>query len=415
MTERRLLPQLLWTVFIILFILFAFSSGVVVGWVTPGLKTQLASKYNLPFLVDKTAKPDNMDTLFKPFWETWSVVHKEYFEQPVDDTKLMQGAIRGMLGSLGDPHSSYMDPAEYKSETDYLNGAKYEGIGIWVDTKGDYLMVISPIKGSPAEKANIQAGDMILAVDSKDVSGMESEAVMKLIKGPAGTNVTITIGRKGVEKPFDVTITRSKINTPSVEYKMLDKNIAYIQIFTFGETTGKEVHAALKELLAKKPAGLILDLRNNGGGYLNTAVEVVSEFIPSGKTVVGEQFGSGKKVTLSAQPGGIAQDIPIIVLGNEGTASASEITAGALQDYNRAKLVGVKTYGKGSVQNWMALQNQAGAVKITVAHWLTPNGRQINAKGLDPDVEVKLSEEDIKSKTDTQLNKAIEMMLSGAK
>ena len=227
--------------------------------------------------------------------------------------------------------------------------------------------------------------------------------------GPAGTEVTLTISRNTEEQPFDVKITRQKIVVPSVTGKMLDNNIAYIQISTFGDNTEPELEKNLKELLDQNPNGLMIDLRYNGGGLLSSAIDVASQFI-SDDIVMYEQYGDGTFKEERNRNNGMALDIPLVVLVNEGTASASEIVAGAIQDYGRAKLVGVQTYGKGSVQNWIELNDDQGAVRVTIARWLTPMKRQINEIGLTPDYIVELTEEDIKNETDTQLDKAVELL-----
>ncbi len=213
-------------------------------------------------------------------------------------------------------------------------------------------------------------------------------------------------------QPFDVTITRAEITVPQAEGKMLDNNVAYIRLYTFGDQTEPELRKYLQQLLPQKPAGLILDLRNNGGGYLDTAINVVSEFIKTPNVVMYEQYGDGTRNTYTAKPNGLATDIPLVVLVNEGTASASEITAGAIQDYTRGTLVGVKTYGKGSVQQITQLKDDGGAVRITVARWLTPKERQINGLGLQPDVVVPITQDDITNNRDPQLDKAVEILTS---
>ncbi|MHB8087446.1 MAG: S41 family peptidase, partial [Anaerolineaceae bacterium] len=349
-----------------------------------------------------------LDVLFAPFWETWQYLHDQYVDQPVDDTKLMQGAIRGMMDSLGDKHTGYMDPDTYNQVTAPLDGS-YEGIGASVDTAGDLLTIISAMPDSPAEKAGLKPGDAVIKVNGTDVTKTDPNIVLKSVKGPAGTDVTLTIQRVDQPDPFDVTITRQKIDLKSVTSEMKDGNIAYVRISTYGETTTDELISALETLLAQNPKGLILDLRYNSGGYLITAIEVISQFIPSG-IVMYEQEQNGEETTYSAEPGGLATEIPLVVLVNEGSASASEITAGAIQDFGRGTLVGVTTYGKGSVQNWIPLNNNQGAVRITVARWLTPNHRQINDVGLTPDVVVEITEADFDAGIDTQLNKAIEIL-----
>jgi carboxyl-terminal processing protease len=266
--------------------------------------------------------------------------------------------------------------------------------------------------GYPAEKAGLVAGDEIIAVDGVSMEGVDPNVVLTKVKGPAGTNVVVTIQRKDVAAPFDVTITRQLITLHSVEGKMLDKNIAYISINIFGDTTTADLKAILTQLLSQKPVGLILDLRNNGGGYLETGIEVASQFLDQGTVVIEEQ-GNGTRTSSAVLPGGLATKIPMVVLVNEGTASASEIVSGAIQDYHRGLLVGVKTYGKGSVQNWITLVNNEGAIRITSEHWLNPNGRQINGQGLIPDIIVQLTQDDVAAKKDPQLDRAIEAILTG--
>jgi carboxyl-terminal processing protease len=352
--------------------------------------------------------PKDLETIFEPFWETWAIIHDQFVDQPVDDVALMRGAIRGMLESLGDEHTSYMDPVEYTDANSSLEGS-YEGIGAYVDTGGDFLTVTSPIPGSPAEKAGLKPGDKIVAIDGEDMTGINPELARRKVLGPAGTVVKLSILREGTEDPFDVEITRDRINIASVESKMLENDIAYVKLNTFGDTTSRDLEKQLKELMDKNPKGLILDLRYNGGGYLQTAVEVASQFITKG-VVLYEQYGDGRKDSYEAIPGGLATDIPMVVLINKGSASASEIVAGALQDDGRAQLVGETSYGKGSVQNWIPLKNEQGAVRVTIAKWLTPKGRTIHKLGLTPDVVVELTDEDAAAKRDPQLDKAIEIL-----
>lgn len=409
--SSRIARNLLIGLVAVILLLGSFSGGVLVGWTLP--KTDLAINSPVvtlnPTASQDTATPEDLTQTFKPFWETWDLVHSTYVDQPVDDTTLMRGAIRGMLESLGDPHTAYMTPEEYTQANTALEG-EYEGIGAIVDITGDYLKIVSPMPDSPAEKAGLKVGDVIIAVDGEDMTGVDGNIVLSKVKGPAGTDVTLTIRREGVEAPMDITVTRAKITQSSVTYRMLDSGIAYVQLSNFGDKTTQDLKSALKELLAQNPKGLILDLRFNGGGYLETAVEVTSQFIDSGNVLL-EEYGDGTKTEYSALKGGLALKIPMVVLVNEGSASASEITAGALQDTGRAKLVGVTTYGKGTVQNWTGLKDNQGAVRITIARWLTPKERQINGKGLTPDVEVQMTEEDYTAGRDPQLDKAVELLL----
>jgi carboxyl-terminal processing protease len=401
-----------WLVFISVIVVLALlagscMSGFLVGRTTAPLTSGQPSSTGNPSSTAGT--PSNLTTLFKPFWETWDIIHKDYVDQPVDDVKLVRGAIQGMIAALGDDHSSYMDPDEYKDATTQLEG-EYEGIGAWVDTEGQWLTISSPMSGSPAEAAGLRAGDEIIAIDGEDMTGVAPELVRKRVLGPKGSTVVLTIRRPDVADPFDVTITRATIRVPSVESKMLDGQIAYVRLNTFGDTTAEELHTALEELLKQEPVGLILDLRNNGGGYLPTAIKVASEFIADG-VIMYEAYGDGQRDTFKARSGGLATEIPMLVLVNQYSASASEIVAGAIQDRGRGQLVGVVTFGKGTVQTWTPLSDEQGAVRITVARWLTPNGVNIHHVGLTPEVIVEMTEDDYNNDRDPQLDKAIEILL----
>jgi carboxyl-terminal processing protease len=365
---------------------------------------------------EPTQEFESVEELFAPFWEAWDIVHEQYVDQPLDDVALMRGAIEGMLDAIGDQHTSYMDPDEYMQATIPMEG-EYEGIGAWVDTNAEYLTIVSPMPGSPAEEAGLQPGDQIIAIDGEDMTGLDGNAVIKKVLGPAGTDVVLTIRREGEPEPFDVTVTREKITIPSIDYRILEEqdNIGYIQIITFGEDTGSELREAISALKKENPDGLIIDLRNNGGGYLQVAVEVTSEFISEGAVLYEDYGGDEELKVFEAQNGGLATDLPLVVLVNEGTASASEIVAGALQDYERAPLVGQTTFGKGSVQVWTPLSNDQGAVRVTIARWLTPDKRQIHEKGLEPDYLVEYTEEDYQEERTPQLDKAIEVLLNEIK
>jgi carboxyl-terminal processing protease len=393
----------------------AFSGGFIAGHLLP-FKGQLPVISNLlpsqgPQPEEQSATPGDLQTLFAPFWEAWNVVHKQYVDQPIDDQKLMQGAIRGMMDALGDKQTFYMEPQLYQSETSSLQG-EYEGIGAYVDTKGEFLTITSPIEGSPAEQAGLKPGDKIIAIDDQDMTGVTPEQARLKILGPEGSKVTLTVVRDGEPQPLKFVITRAKITIASAEGKMLENNIAYVDINTFGERTTQELRDTLNELLKQNPKGIIIDLRNNPGGYLTTAVEVGSEFIDKGKVILYEKYGNGSRDTHKALGNGMATDIPLVVLINEGSASASEILAGALQDYGRAKLVGVKSYGKGSVQNWVPLSNNEGAARVTIARWLTPKERLIDHVGLTPDVVVEMTPEDFQAGRDPQLDAAMQTMLA---
>jgi len=391
-----------------------FGGGVAAGALAPQLQ-QLGSRLFPGFFTEPyqapaaTARPA-AEELFSPFWQAWDLIHTRFVDQPVDDTALMRGSIIGMLEALGDEHTSYMDPDEYRQANTELSG-EYEGIGAWVDTGGEYLTIVAPMPGSPAETAGVKAGDTVVGVDGEDMTGIDPSLVVKRILGPKGTTVRLTLARDGTPEPIEVSVVRDSILVPSVEGKMLESDLAYVRLLTFGDETTRDLRAALSTLMAENPRGLILDLRGNGGGYLNTAVDVTSEFLAEG-VVLTERFGDGKEEVYRARSGGLATEIPMVVLIDAGSASASEIVAGALQDTGRAILVGETTYGKGSVQDWITLDGDGGAVRVTIARWYTPNDRQINDEGLKPDLEVLISEEDVAADRDPQLDRAVEALLA---
>jgi len=402
---------------VIVVVLGSFAGGFMTGHLIPyaGLPFMEKDLVALPAPTvtgeQQTATPGNLQELFKPFWEAWTLVHENYVDQPVNDVTLMRGAISGMMDALGDEHSSYMDPKDFEQANASLEG-EYEGIGAYVDTTTEYLTIMSPMPDSPAERAGLKPGDLVVGIDGEDMTGISGEAVRLKIIGPEGTTVHLTILREGEKELLEFNIVRKKISMKSASGEMLDDQIAYIQVTTFGARTTPELLATLTELMKQNPKGIILDLRNNGGGYLQTAVEVASQFVNEG-VVLYEQYGNGNRTTYDVMPGGLAADesIPMIVLINEGSASASEIVAGALQDLGRAELVGVTSYGKGSVQNWIPLSGDNGAVRISIAKWLTPNERTIDELGLDPDHAVEMTEEDYLADRDPQLDKAVELIM----
>jgi carboxyl-terminal processing protease len=391
--------------------LLPFGSGTIFGLEEPAISSPTTNSSETENAAPQQANtPEELEALFSPFWEAWNLVHANYVDQPVDDVALMRGAIEGMMEALGDQHSSYMDPEEYQQANEGLEGS-YEGIGAYVDTTTEYLTITSPIPGSPAEKAGLLPGDQIIAIDGEDMTGIDAELARRKVLGPAGSTVILTVWRENETTPLEFSITRARITIASASGEMLEGDIAYIQVTTFGPNTMPELEATLNELMPQNPKAIILDLRNNGGGYLQTSVEVTSQFLGEG-VVLYEQYGDGKRTTYEAIPNGLATDpnIPLIVLINQGSASASEIVAGALQDSGRAKLLGTVSYGKGSVQNWIPLTGDNGAVRVTIAKWLTPNENIIHEIGLTPDYLVELTEEDRLAEQDPQLNEAIRLL-----
>ena len=382
-----------------LLLVFIFGSGVITGW---WLRSSYFSNY-LP--TDQKELKD----LFIPYFQSWELVHEKYIEQPVNDLSLMQSSIRGMMAGLNDPYSLYLGPSEYRQVNASMQG-EYTGIGAWVNTGGEFLEIISPMPNSPAEQAGLKPGDLIVAINSEDTTGLHPDIVLSKIIGPAGTKLTITVIREGKVEPLTFEVTRAVIDLPSIQSELIENKIAYIHLYRFSEDADKEFRAAYQELLKSNPIGLILDLRNNAGGYVNSAIDITSEFIHEGLVMI-EEFNDGTRKEYAVKDNGIAYDIPLVIIINRGSASASEILAGALQDYGRGQLIGETTHGKGVVQQEIKLQGDNGALRITISRWLTPTGRQIHKFGLTPDVEVLLTKEDYDMARDRQKEVAIQHLI----
>jgi carboxyl-terminal processing protease len=338
------------------------------------------------FLENVNAGEHSHYTRIKTFTESLSLVKKNYVEE-VDEKDLVYGAIRGMLNSL-DPHSSFMPPEAFK-EMQIDTKGEFGGLGIQIGIKDKVLTIISPIEDTPAHKAGVQAGDKIIKIDgesTKDISLFE--AVTKL-RGPKGTSVTITVVREGLKKPKDITIVRDIIKLKSVKSRIIDDDIGYVKVTQFQERSASDLKKALKDLSDKDINALILDLRNNPGGLLKGAVDVTSQFLPPGKLVVYIKGRSGDKTEFDTANGNNYYDYPMVVLVNGGSASASEIVAGALQDWGKAVVLGTQTFGKGSVQTVIPLSD-GSALRLTTARYYTPEGRSIQTTGITPDIIVKL-------------------------
>ena len=366
-----------------------------------------ATSVGMGFLIGRSGIAES-DDAFGPLYQTWDIIHSRYVDQPVDDTKLIQGAINGMMQSLGDENSTYMDPELYESANDYLSG--YEGIGAQVDVTGPFLKIIATFPGSPAETAGLKAGDEIVNVDGKDLTGVDPSEARELLLGPAGSHVKLTVKRAYESELLEFDIIRAKIEPYAVESRMLESGIAYLSLDVFSESADSQVRDALNALLENHPTGMIFDLRGNGGGYVSSAVDIGSQFLPEKTLLFVEKSGDGGERSYYSHAGGLATAIPLVVLVDKDSASAAEIVAGAIQDHKRALLVGTTTYGKGSVQEWIPLMDNLGAIRITVALWYTPNGKQIAKLGLTPDVEVSISEEEFQAGEDPQLERAIELL-----
>lgn len=350
-------------------------------------------------------KIDNVD--FNQFWKVWDEVKAKYYKQPVNDSDLFYGAIQGLVYSLNDPYSMYMPPT---AATDFMKSlsGEFSGIGAEIGVKNNQLVVVAPIANTPAAKAGLHSGDKILAIDKKNTAGMDANTAVEKIRGEAGTTVVLTISRNGWTTSKDISIVRAKINVPSVSWEEKLGSVAYVRIMQFNDDTTPMFVKAIKEINKKGIKKIILDLRNNPGGYLDGAIQMSSEWIAEGK-IVTEKFSDGRTNDQMALGNPKLDGLKTVVLVNGGSASASEIVAGALQDHQKATIIGEKTFGKGSVQDYEPFSD-GSALKITVAAWYTPNGKSINEQGITPDIEVKedWTKEDVGQ--DAVIDKALELL-----
>ncbi len=358
-----------------------------------------------------TGTPTNVD--MRPFWKAWEVIKSEYVPTgavattTVTDEEKVYGAIKGLAESLGDPFTTFLTPDEAKSFKSDLSGS-LQGIGAVLGLQEKVLTVMSIIKASPAEKAGLMAGDAILKVNDTSTEGLDIDRSVQLIRGPKGTSVTLQVRRDG--RTFPMTIVRDTITTPIVTTKQYPNGVYLISLASFTENSPELFRNALREYVNSGSTKLVLDMRNNTGGYLDAAIDMASWFLPSGQIVVTEDYGKSADPLIYRSKGynlfNAAQKVTILV--NENSASASEILAGALRDNGKAVLVGKTTYGKGSVQELVPITGST-ILKVTVARWLTPKGASISLGGLKPDYEVGLTPEDIKAKRDPQLDRALEI------
>lgn len=355
------------------------------------------------------AQQDQDVSKFQKMFEVRSLLNK-YYDGNIDDNALVEGAIKGMAAALNDPYTVFMNQKEYESFNAQTEGA-YSGVGLQIEVKEDKIVVLSTFEGSPARKAGILPGDIIEKVDGTDVTAKEYDKAVTMMKGKEGTNVNITIARNSNET-HTYTIKRAKITIDTVTAEMLPGNIGYIKISMFDENTGTNFNKKLKDLQSQGAKGLMLDLRQNPGGLLNTCVDVVSNFIPEGKTIV-STIDKYKKEKKYESNGGSAIGMPLVVLTDEMTASASEIVSGAIRDYKIGTLIGNKTFGKGVVQTLLDT-GDGTALKVTISKYYTPNGENIHKIGIDPDVKVDYPQDLLKKpynrNTDPQFIKALEVM-----
>lgn len=341
---------------------------------------------------------------FEVYWEAWNLVEENFYGELPDAKTQTYGSIRGMLAALRDPNTFFIEPPDREVEEAQFQG-RYGGIGAEYTMMNGYLVVVASFQDSPASRAGIRPGDIIVAVDGTDIFGLSQNEVTLLIRGPVGSKVELTIRREGEPEPLILQLTREEIKPPTVTWELKEKGIGYVKLSFFGGRTNEELQRALTQLQSQGATSLILDLRDNPGGLIGTAVDVAGQFIDSG-VILYQRDAQGNDQPFPAKKGGLATETPLAVLVNGGTASAAEIVAGALSDHQRAVVIGEKTFGKGSIQTVHELSDHS-SIHVTTAHWLTPQGHEIEGAGLIPDLEVPLTQEDIDNQRDPQLDRAL--------
>lgn len=394
--------------FLIIFILFSavfFILGIFCG--QSNFKNYKYSVINPDYITTKSVD-------LSPFWKVWNLLDEKYVATNNNKTEVTEqdkiwGAIKGLANSFGDPYTVFLPPVESGDFQTNING-NFEGVGMEIGIKDGILTVISPLKGSPAEFSGIKPGDKIININDQTSIDLSTDEAVKLIRGPKGSVVKIEVLREGSVLPIVFNITRAVIDIPTTKTEIID-DVFVLSLYNFNAQSKIKFNQALKEFINSKKDKLILDLRGNPGGYLEAAVDMASWFLPLGKPIVREDFGANKSEMIYRSKGYniFNSNLKMVILIDRGSASASEILAGALQEYNIAKLVGTQSYGKGSVQELLSITDNT-YLKVTVAKWLTPNGKNISEGGLTPDFEVKITENDLKTNTDPQLNKAIEIL-----
>lgn len=345
---------------------------------------------------------------FGDFWTVWNLLHEKFVDRSNLNTQdLVYGAIDGLVKTAGDPYTTFLRPKESENFAQEINGS-FGGIGIEIGIREEILTVIAPIKGTPAERAGLLAGDTIVKIGDKSTENIKLQEAVSLIRGPKGTVVKITISRESSESK-EVAIVRDTIKIPAAEWRLVDESVAHIQLFTFNKNADSEFKKVAKEITSSRADRIILDLRNNPGGLLDSAVNIAGYFLESDKIVTIEKFGDGRETVFRNPPNGQLKNYPLVILINKGSASASEILAGAIKDNRKTVIIGEKSFGKGSVQEITELPQKA-SVKISIAKWLTPSGVSINENGISPDIVIERNEDDIKNNRDPQLDKALEVI-----
>ena len=348
----------------------------------------------------------NPDADFSVFWEAWQTLKDNHIDgKKIGNQNLVYGAIKGLIGAFDDPYTEFFNPEDSKKFEEDLNGS-FGGVGMEIGIRNEQLIVVAPLKNTPAERAGLLPGDKILEIDGEDTRGLNVQAAGKKIRGEPGTVVKLQVIRESWNASREFAVTREVIIVPTLDMEIKDGNIAYIQLYNFNENANSFFYRAIMQASEKNAEGIVLDLRNNPGGYLEVAVDLAGWFVERGAVVVSEENSSGERKPMTARGNGALTGISTVVLINEGSASASEILAGALRDLRGVKLIGEKSFGKGTVQQIIRLKDDS-TLKTTIAHWVLPNGTIIDKNGLEPDIKVERTEKDIEAKRDPQLDRAL--------
>ena len=354
---------------------------------------------------------EDKDEKFEIFQKELQGVIDKYKSEELTEDKLLNTALNGMLYTLEDPYTVYLDPNDYDRLNESMSGGNFTGVGIYIELdreNNNQLTVVEPIDGTPAYESGLKSGDAIIKIDGNPTRGLSLDDAVSQIRGPEGSDVVLTVQRRDVDEPIDITITRAFIHVNSVSSKLVDGEVGYLKLRIFGDETNREIDQAMTDLEKEGAKAFILDLRNNGGGYVTAAVDVSSKFLEEGSDIVSIKDRYGGKNRYKSY-GTVHPMYPVIILVNDFSASASEITAGAIKDAKRGYLLGTKTFGKGSVQTIFPLE-KGGAIKITTAHYFTPRGRNINNKGLKPDIIVEMDDDLIGTDEDVQLDEAVKFL-----
>ena len=395
---RKYISTISWVVVLVIVFGFGFFFGQ-------------SSQPSIEKIEGLTGKESNQDIGidFSLFWDAWYLIETNYVDRAsLDRQEMVYGAISGLLKSLDDPHSVFLEPQESKRFLDDISGS-FGGIGAEVGIRKGILTVISPLEGNPAQEAGLRAGDKILKVDDSITADLTLDEAVDIIRGEPGTDVVLLISRDELDETKEITITRATIKIPIIKWEMEEGNLAYIELFHFTESSISQFRNTVDQVRKAGAKGIVLDVRNNPGGFLEVAVDIASWFLPKGEIVIIEDFGNGDKNEHKSRGYNGIEDLPVVVLVNEGSASASEIVAGALRDIRGIQIVGRKSFGKGSVQQLEKMKG-GSSIKITVAKWLTPLGTSINDEGITPDIEVEITQEDFDEMRDRQLEKALEVL-----